>query len=67
MRVPCAAHMIMLKLHAMKSNPKREIKDLSDIVEILRNGPDPLPRDELEAMCEHYGPAGVCERIVEAL
>ena len=67
MRVPCAAHMIMLKLHAMKNNPKRGIKDLGDIVEILRNCPKQVPDDELKAMCEHYGPAGVHNRITEAV
>jgi len=67
MRVPCAEHMIMLKLHAMKNNPKRGIRDLGDIVEILRNRPDDVPPDEIESMCERYGPAGVYARIREAL
>jgi hypothetical protein len=67
MRVPCAAHMIMLKLHAMKNNPKREFKDMGDIVEILRNCPQQVPDDELRAMCEQRGPVGVYRRITEAV
>ncbi|MBT3294388.1 MAG: hypothetical protein HN919_10640 [Verrucomicrobia bacterium] len=67
MRVPCAAHMIMLKLHATKNNPKRATRDVGDIVEILRNRPEQVSDDELRAMCERYGPDGVYNRITEAL
>jgi len=67
MRVPCVAHMIMLKLHAMKNHPKRELRDLADIVEILRNNPEDVSDGELEEMCVRYGPEHVHDRIKEEL
>jgi hypothetical protein len=63
MRVPCLLHLIALKLHAMKNNPKRELKDLSDIVELLQGNPQSVSREDLAAVCEHYGPAGVLGQI----
>ncbi|MDD2600106.1 MAG: hypothetical protein PHO37_12920 [Kiritimatiellae bacterium] len=57
--VPSLAHMIMLKLHAMKNNRSRELKDLSDIVELLRANPGEIAEKALQAMCRKYGPEGV--------
>lgn len=65
--VPCLAHMIMLKLHAMKNNRSRELKDLSDVVEILRANPDQVSEREISAMCEKYGPAGIDVKLKESL
>jgi hypothetical protein len=67
MRVPCAAHLIALKLHAMKNNPKREMKEMGDIVEILRNNPAAVRDDELHVVCVRYGPGGIYARLKEAL
>ena len=63
MRVPCLLHLIALKLHAMKNNPKRELKDLSDIVEVLQGNPQTVSREDLAVMCEQYGPPGILGRI----
>ena len=65
--VPSISHMIMLKLHAIKNNKKRELKDLSDIVEILRNNVSEISDAELETICSRYGPEGVYKRIQEAV
>ena len=66
-RVPCAEHMIQLKLHAMKNNPRREFKDIGDVVSILRNTPSINTGEDLKELCNRYAPAGVYEKIMEAL
>ena len=63
MRVPCLLHLIALKLHAMKNSPRRELKDLADIVELLQGNPDSVSREDLAAACEQYGPDGVLLQI----
>ncbi|MCK5528775.1 MAG: nucleotidyltransferase family protein [Kiritimatiellae bacterium] len=65
--VPCLAHMIMLKLHAMKNSSKRELKDLSDIVAILQNKPSCIDDNDLHELCDRYGPDGIYNRLMEAL
>lgn len=65
--VPCALHMIMLKLHAMKNNKGREIKDLGDIVEILRNSRDIVDDKDLDDICSRYGPESIYSKIKDAL
>jgi hypothetical protein len=62
-RVPTASHLIALKLHAVKNNPRRELKDLGDAVELLRHGKDVVSRDELREICERYGPEGVLAKL----
>ncbi len=59
MRVPCLLHLIALKLHAMRNNQKRELKDLADIVELLRANPEKVSREQLLATCERYGPKNI--------
>jgi len=65
--VPCIAHMIMLKLHAMKNSSSRVLKDLSDVAEILRANPGEVAESQLQAMCEKYGPAGVYAKLKDSL
>ncbi|MFA7172766.1 MAG: hypothetical protein WC340_05035 [Kiritimatiellia bacterium] len=65
--VPSLAHMIMLKLHAMKNNRSRELKDLNDVVELLRAHPGEVAENELQAICDKYGPAGVYTKLKESL
>lgn len=67
MRVPSLRHLVMLKLHAIKNEPKRELRDLSDIVEMLRFQPDALSADELAAICARYGPPGIHGRLKDTL
>jgi len=67
MRVPCLLHLIALKLHALKNNPKRELRDLSDIVELLQMNPKTVEREDLVAVCEQYGPDGIMGRIEKYL
>ncbi len=63
LRVPCLAHLIALKLHSVRNDPKRELRDLSDIVELLRANPDVVTAEELERLTGGYGPDGALEKI----
>ncbi len=63
LRVPCLAHVIALKLHAVRNDPKRELRDLSDIVELLRANPDAVTSEELERLSGKYGPDGAVDKI----
>jgi len=62
-RVPCLLHLIALKLHAARNNPKRELKDLGDVVELLRANPGAVSAKELSDVCERYGPTGVRDKL----
>ncbi len=62
-RVPCLVHLIALKLHAIRNNPKRELKDLGDIVELLRSNSGKVASEELESTCVRYGPDGIYAKI----
>jgi hypothetical protein len=63
LRVPCLAHLVALKLHAVRNDPKRELRDLADIVDLLRANPDVVTGDELEQLAGRYGPDGILDRI----
>jgi predicted nucleotidyltransferase len=63
MQVPCLAHLIALKLHALKNNPKRELKDLGDIAALLTENAGAVPRAEMQAICQQYGPEGVFTKV----
>ena len=65
--IPCIAHMLMLKLHAMKHSSSRVLKDLNDVVEILRSNPDAVKESEIQSICEKYGPAGVYKTLKDSL
>ena len=62
-RVPKPLHLIALKLHAIKNNGQREMKDGADIIEILRIHGAEIPESELAAMCKRYAPPGFFERL----
>ena len=63
LRVPCLAHLIALKLHAVRNDPKRELRDLADIVDLLRANPDVVTSEELERLTAEYGPDGALDKI----
>ena len=63
LRVPCLAHLVALKLHAVRNDPKRELGDLSDIAELLRANPEALTPEELERLAAEHGPPGALEKI----
>lgn len=61
--VPSLAHLIALKLHAIKHNPKRRGHDLTDIVSLLQQNPGTVTKPALREICEKFGPAGVFEQL----
>jgi len=49
-------HLIALKLHAIKNNPTgRQLKDLTDIVNLIRVNKINAEEEELKKMCLKYG------------
>ena len=55
--------LVALKLHAMHNNPRREVRDLPDIIALLQANPDAVGETELRDLCYRYGPEGIWERI----
>jgi hypothetical protein len=62
-RVPSVAGMVALKLHAMRNDPSRRIRDTQDIQELLRRNPQSMELADLRSLCETYGPDGIFETI----
>lgn len=54
-KVPSLEHLIGLKLHAIKNDPKREMKDLFDIYELLKRNSDSGILKILPDLCKKYG------------
>ena len=63
LRIPCLAHLIALKLHAIKNNQRREFRDLGDIVELLKSNPGQVPTNDLATLCSKYGPKGIYSKL----
>lgn len=63
LRVPSIPGMIALKLHAMRNQAERRIRDTQDIQTILRLNPGAVALDDLRALCEKYGPSGIFDII----
>ncbi len=63
LRVPAIEHLIALKLHAIRNDPKREARDVADIVELLRRNPEIAGGDCFSGLCERYGPPSIRARI----
>ena len=62
-QVPALPHLIALKLHAMKQNPERLLKDGNDITQLLLLNPGLVTADDLKALCERYAPADYFETL----
>jgi len=66
--VPSLNNLIALKLHSLKHNYKiREIKDLPDIVSLIRVNHFPYKGKEFKELCLKYGTAEIYERVLKAL
>ena len=64
--VPCLFHLIALKLHAIKYNPKiREYKDLSDIIELIKINKIDTRSNKFKNLCLKYGTEGLYHKILE--
>jgi hypothetical protein len=65
--VPSPEHLISLKLHAMKNDPHGREQDFGDIVRIAAGFPKEVPLENLRAICDQYGPAGIFDQLSAAL
>ncbi len=54
--VPKAEHLVAMKVHAIKSDPRRTIQDLADIQFLLR-----IPGVDLGEVARHFETAGLTE------
>lgn len=64
--VPSLEHLIALKLHAIKQQPKvRELKDLSDIVELVRRNHVDVSAESFKSICLDFGTPELYQKIVE--
>ncbi|MFT5466274.1 MAG: hypothetical protein ACI8UO_001372 [Verrucomicrobiales bacterium] len=62
-QTPGLLGLIALKLHAIKNDALRELKDLNDIHELIRANPDKLSADDLEETCRRFGPADIFSKL----
>lgn len=63
LRVPALPHVIAMKLHAIRNNPERELKDLADIFELLRANPGQVSGEDLQKLCDKYGTPALYSRL----
>jgi len=63
--VPCLNHLIALKLHAIKHNPKiREFKDFLDIAELIKVNKVDIKSDGFRNLCLKYGTEELYNKIL---
>jgi hypothetical protein len=66
-RIPRVGHVIALKLHALKhTHPRRELKDLLDVVSLIEAAKLDLNGDELKQLCKRYASEKIYRKIVAA-
>ena len=64
--VPSVEHLIALKLHSIKNNPKlRENKDMADIVELIGVNKIEVRKDSFRDLCLKYGNKELYDKILE--
>lgn len=63
--VPSVEHLIALKLHAIKQQPaERELKDLSDIVELIKANQLNVTSEAFKTMCAKFGTSEIYHKIL---
>lgn len=68
MKIPSLDHLIALKLHSIKHNPRmREFKDMADIVQLVIANKIDVRSSGFEKLCLKYGTAELYRKIVEAV
>jgi len=64
--VPSLNHLIALKLHSLKFNPKiREFKDFPDIINLLRINKVNVRTDQFRELCLKYGTKELYHKILK--
>jgi hypothetical protein len=65
--VPSVQHLIALKLHAIKCNPKtRAFKDLLDIIELIKANKVDIKSADFKELCLKYGSGELYDKITGA-
>ena len=62
--VPSLNHLIAMKLHAIKQNPEREIKDLLDIANLIKEHNVSVLSESFRALCLKYGPDTTYDKLL---
>lgn len=66
--VPSLLHLIALKLHAIKNDPKnRLIKDFPDIINLIKINEIDFRNEEFKTLCHKYSNQEIYDKICEAL
>lgn len=66
--VPSLEHLIALKLHSIKYNPKiRENKDLPDIIDLIRVNKIKVKNNKFKNLCLKFGTEEIYHKILERL
>jgi len=66
--VPSLDHLIALKLHSIKGNPKlRLLTDFSDIVGLIRKNNVPVESNDFKELCLRFGTEELYRKILEAV
>ena len=67
-RVPSLEHLIALKLHSMKYNPKLRLTvDLPDIIHLIRINEVKFKEKKFAELCRKFGNEEIYKKILEAL
>jgi predicted nucleotidyltransferase len=67
-RVPALEHLIALKLHTVKYNPKlRLTKDIPDVINLIKINKVDAKSDKFKELCLKYGTKEIYERILESI
>ncbi|HXV27739.1 MAG TPA: nucleotidyl transferase AbiEii/AbiGii toxin family protein [bacterium] len=66
--IPSIEHLIAMKLHAIKQQPKeRELKDMVDIIELIRENMINVKDPAIKKLCLTYGTAALYDKIKSAV
>lgn len=67
-RIPSLEHLIALKLHAVKYNPKlRLAKDIPDIINLVKINKVDVKDEKFKELCLKYATQEIYEKIVEGI
>ena len=65
--MPSVFHLIALKLHSIKNNPKREITDFPDIIRLISYNNIDVDSGDFRALCLRFGTEDLYERIKKSI
>ncbi|MEK7849472.1 MAG: nucleotidyl transferase AbiEii/AbiGii toxin family protein [Candidatus Omnitrophota bacterium] len=68
LRVPSLEHLIALKLHAARHNPKLRLsKDIPDIINLIRVNKIDVKTKKFKELCLKYGTEDIYNKILESI